>query len=197
MIPGLIQYQQVLPNIKETSCKEKQPQIKSYVILCTRDTMIVPIKAFLNPYNQKRYWAAGTPQFFGGSSKGTPIETMTDEVKEESRGTLELYDTNEESFFSPQLDNGNSLYFFYSLTPLWKRTGILWRKNGLKKAEREMDRLVDVPLDTFAGLTDSEAIIKRLMNKTDTESAPGIDDFKTSHTATAFVTFIKNIWPHL
>ncbi|NET04341.1 MAG: hypothetical protein F6K16_06330 [Symploca sp. SIO2B6] len=159
--------------------------------------MIVPVKADQNPYNPAAQWlAAGSPQFFGGSPQGTtPLDTMIQEVHEESRTTLELLDTSEESFFSPSLDAQTKLYFFYSLSPRWRETGKPWNPNPQQPQQREMKALVTVNKSDFQGLNSQQEIINKLIAVTQTTGASGINDFRNSYTATAFFKFIKEIWP--
>ncbi|MEG5046160.1 hypothetical protein [Microcoleus sp. B4-C1] len=177
-------------------CK-KRP--KSYVILCNSEYMIVPIKADMNPYNGNFWFAGGTPQFFGGSPQGDQLQTMQQEVREESRETLRLDTINGQVYTAEPSDIDNNTYSFsYSLN--WDRTGTPWNddvQEQLPPNQREMQRLVSVQRNIFAGRTDPNEIIGILVNETNTVFAPGSNVFNTSHTATAFVIFIRDIWPNL
>jgi hypothetical protein len=186
-------------NVKKAkkSCKQ-EPKTKSYVILCTRDMMIVPIKANLNPYNNRPWFSGGTPQFFGGSADGEndPLKTLQREVTEESRRTLRLNAISGRVFEAPPANGDQNTYnFYYSIE--WQRTGTQWNDNVTNSTEREMQRLVEVQLSDMLPDGSDSVIISRLLYDTDTVNAVGINTFRTSHTAAAFVTFIRRIWSSL
>ena len=195
MVQGLNQIvgNKLNDRLKNRCGNKNRNRIKSYVILCTRDRMIVPIKADRNPYTDLPWFAGGTPQFFGGSPQGNPLQTLQREVGEESRGTLRLNASISPVYTAPPSDADRNTYqFFYSVD--WDYTGTHWNENDLPRNQREMQRLVEVQRDIFAGASDPNVIIGILVNATNTVVAPGSNDFNTSHTATAFVEFIKNIW---
>ncbi|WP_333233955.1 MULTISPECIES: hypothetical protein [unclassified Microcoleus] len=141
----------------------------------------------------------GTPQFFGGSAdgEGAPLETLQREVGEESRGTLRLNTISGEVFTAlPANEDRNTYNFFYSID--WQRTQTQWNDNVTNPAEREMQRLVEVPRGHFDPQQDNDDDIRDiLLLETGTTQARGVDQFRTSHTKNAFVIFIRDIWPHL
>lgn len=59
---------------------------KNYGILYNENSVIFPVKAALNPYNQKPAYCAGEPQFFGGADEKEegPLTSLKREVGEES-----------------------------------------------------------------------------------------------------------------
>jgi hypothetical protein len=197
MVQGLTGHAQIAKNQKRKRC-QRRPQTKSYVILCTNEYMIVPIKADLNPYNGNPWFAGGTPQFFGGSPQGNQLQTMQQEVWEESRTTLQLNGIPNQPFFTaqPSDTDPNTYNFYYSAN--WQLTGNPWNEGvQLPPQQREMQRLAQVSRNIFAGHNDLNVIIGILVNETNTVLALGSAAFNTSHTATAFGTFIRDIWPNL
>ena len=70
------------------------PGPKYYVIFCTADVLIYPIKSRINPYPDGRKWSyPGQPQFFGGESKPGEkvIDTLIRETFEESAQTYLIF----------------------------------------------------------------------------------------------------------
>ncbi len=200
MTQGLRHYPGIVKNEKGRRCKSnRRAQIKSYVILCTRDIMVVPIKANENPYNLNAGWfAAGTPQFFGGSLQGNQLQTLQQEVNEESRGSLQLNGIPNQPFYTvPPTDGDRKTYnFFYSQN--WQNTEVLWNPNVSDPKQREMQRLVEVSRRFFDPPQDDEEDINDiLLIETGTTQARGLGEFRSSHTATAFATFIRDIWSRL
>jgi hypothetical protein len=159
--------------------------------------MIVPIKADLNPYNGRPSFAGGTPQFFGGSPQGNQLQTMQQEVREESRGTYQLNAISGPVFHAPPANEDLNTYDFYYSTN-WQATGTQWNNNVTTPQEREMQRLIPIERGAFdPGQDNVTDIIDILLLQTGTTQAVGLGEFRNSHTATAFATFISTIWFNL
>lgn len=183
--------------ISKRRCRQ-EPKNKLYILLCDRETMVVPVKSDVNPYTLRPWFAGGTPQFFGGSAESTerPILTVQREVAEESRGTLALGWHSQPLLSVPPTDSDLNTYsFYYSVE--WSRNSLTWPISGLPPEQREMQGLVIVERSDMLPDWQDSVIISRLVHQTGTVNAPGINAFQTSHTARAFVTFIRDIWPGL
>ncbi len=164
---------------------------KYYVTLIDRasNQMQVPVKADLNPYNQRQAYCAGMPQIFGGTDMDDrpPAIVLGQEVTQESRRTLKLTSDSPSYFFT----EGN-MFFYWASEDQWQRTGNPWEQPQSNE-EAEMERIVVVDLTQFDnGMNDNE-IIMELVAQTGCGEAPhqGVLDFNASATRTAFIILIR------
>ena len=168
---------------------------KYYITLIdlNANQMLVPVKANLNPYNNKTAYCTGMPQFFGGTddTDQPPAIVLEKEITEESRRTLELISGSPTHFLTSE-----NMFFYWAGENQWKRTGTPW-KPASKKEEKEMERIETVDLTEFhrkkIKSNDEEDIIWELRNQTGTLDAPekGETDFANSSTRTAFIEIIS------
>ena len=164
---------------------------KYYIMLVdeTCRQLRVPVKALLNPSDQRPAFCAGMPQFFGGTDDKDqpPAAVLDQEITQESRRTLELTSGSPPYFFT----SGN-MYFYWAAEDRWQRTDTPWAP-GQNAAEREMDRIVIVDLTPFDPAWDDDSRIAELLNQTQSQSAPqqGRTDFAGSATREAFVELFR------
>lgn len=159
---------------------------KYYIMLVDLKTkqMHVPVKALLNPHNNKKAYCAGMPQFLGGSGKSKPFIVLQKEVTEESRGTLELI------LAPPSFFTDKNMSFYWASEDKWKQTGTSWKPTK-NPDEQEMDRIVVVDLKDFNNNMTDDQIIEELVKQTGSDKAAGTTDFNKSVTRTAFIKMIR------
>lgn len=172
-----------------------------YVVLCTADTMQVPIKTTVPYANGNLPFSAGCPQFFGGGGNNVG-QTLIDEVSQESRGTLQFVSRSEPLAFHQGQAQGQQMRFYISKSVAgqalrWQATGVAWDPDPPPPNDREMDRIVEVRRADFLAddLLDDDAILNKLRLLTGTLAAPNWAEFRQSETAKAFVKFIRDKWP--
>jgi len=169
---------------------------KYYIMLVdtARNEMRVPVKALLNPYDDKNAFAAGMPQFFGGTGKGNQrhVDVLAKEVTEESRRTLQLTLASAEA--APELFGRNDMYFYWTRSDGWRETGTPWN-DGRGPDEREMDRIAIIDLTPFVEDWSDDAIIAELVRQAGCGDAPvqGKRDFARSETRVAFLKLIRQL----
>jgi len=135
---------------------------KYYIMLVDqdRDEMLVPVKAFLNPYDGQAAFASGMPQFFGGTDEDDdpPAAVLKKEITQESRQTPKLESDAAQHFFT----RGN-MYFYWAAGDGWSDTGTPWG-SAREENEAEMDRIQIIDLTQFDADWDNNGLIEELVN---------------------------------
>jgi len=168
---------------------------KKYYIMpvdTAQNELRVPVKALRNPYSGGGTFAAGMPQFFGGTGEGDQphVAVLEKEVTEESRRTLQLTLASPEA--APELFGRNDMYFYWTGSDGWRETGTPWN-DGRGPDEREMDRIAIVGLARFDKDWGDDEIIAELVRQAGCGDAPdrGKQDFAISETRVAFLRLIR------
>ena len=179
--------------------KQKIKKHKSYVAMIDKEKgeMIVPIKARLNPYNNKPAFCAGMPQFFGGThnSSRPPLYHIQKEVNEESRGTYELEQKYPTSFYKE-----DNMEFFVSDKSGWEKTEKKWTiedeedEDKVPPEQKEMEDIKTVDLKKFNAEMKEDEIIEELIKQTNTSEASeqAQKEFNESATRQAYINIISN-----
>ncbi|NEP11796.1 MAG: hypothetical protein F6K14_16610 [Symploca sp. SIO2C1] len=206
----------------------KKVQIKYYVLLTNKDLseIIFPFKATVNIWlrdSQKRpsrppkpSFAGGFPAMFGGNLEKehnqSYVNTLKDEVEEESRKTYSVKDNKESNYTAlaadldlvPQKDKSGKIIYWNDMrfyhTDLWEKIGEWPTTKPTKFAEGEMQTVITLSVNNIITEANNsnnkdkllEALIKLAKQKTGIEgSAEQKKQFMTSHTATAFTMFLQ------
>ncbi len=184
---------------------------KDYIILFDSTKVYYPVKAAENPYNRKKAYCAGLPQFFGGAADDGEgrLETLQREVWEES---LKFFRPNQAGYGVYQAtyeDNSrNDVTCNFFCSDDWKQYATLdkwptydqWSYYAPKYGE--MCWVASAPKIAFKNAVKRDEIAKVLVKeaaagapewaKSMMEKAP-TKQFMDSLTLGAFATFVQ-VW---
>jgi len=182
---------------------------KNYAILYNDTEVIFPVKAYLNPYNNKRAYCAGQPQFFGGKDEDDegPLKSLQREVSEESLQFFEIAELGPKIYTGTyQANNFEDVTCNFYCTAEWKATDDLsnWPslKNWQKYSDkyREMCWVGTVPKKSFSSVSSASDVAAVLIssapnnapawaqNQMAKNASPDFLDSLTLQAFTAFVT---------
>ncbi|MGK7916899.1 MAG: hypothetical protein AB4038_15370 [Prochloraceae cyanobacterium] len=185
-------------------------QWKFYVLFWnqSKNEIIFPIKKTHNAFDGRQQYAGGYPSFFGGNLKTDVLNTLIEEVKEESCETYSIEGSKGNNFdflisgLNIRENGGIDSMHFYT-TGIFQQTDVLWpnyQYPGHKAPKRdygEMDEIVTVNLRHFENISSTispKDILEILINVcvSNKGSNKQYQDFLKSETGKAFVQFIKS-----